>query len=106
MLLSFDIVQRGFCHFQQALLLGHITVLQYIDAAYCYRPSSVVCWSVTLVNPAKTTEPIDMLFGLRTRVGRRNYVLDGGHRHHSPMGRGNFEGGKWRPIVKYRDILW
>jgi len=21
------------------------------------------------------------------------------------MGRGNFEGGKWRPIVKYRDTV-
>ena len=39
----------------------------YVDAAYCYRPSSVVCRSVTVVSPAKT---IDMLFGLRTTVTR------------------------------------
>jgi len=41
-----------------------------IDAAYCYRLSSVrcrsVCLSVTLVSPAKTAEPIEMPFGLRT----------------------------------------
>jgi len=46
----------------------------YVDAAYCYRPSSVVCpsvcrslsMSVTLVIPAKTAEPIEMPFGLRS----------------------------------------
>ena len=50
-----------------------------------------VCRSVTLESRAKTAEPIEMLFGLRTRVGPGNHVLDG-----SPdplMGRGNFEGG-------------
>ena len=35
-----------------------------------------VCQSVTLVSPAKTAEPIEMPFGLRTRVGLRNHVLD------------------------------
>ena len=34
--------------------------------------------SVTLVNPAKMAEPIDFPFGLRTRVGPKNHVLDGG----------------------------
>jgi len=34
--------------------------------------------SVTLVSPVKTAAPIEMPFGLRTRVGPRNYVLDGG----------------------------
>jgi len=32
------------------------------------RPHAV-CRSVTLVSPAKTAEPIEMLFGLRTLVG-------------------------------------
>jgi len=45
-------------------------------------PSSVVCQliglSVTLVSPAKTAEPIEILFGLRTWVGPGNHVLDGG----------------------------
>jgi len=54
----------------------------YVDATYCYRPSSVVCrsvgLSVTLVSPAKTAAPIEIPFGLGTRVGPRNHVLDGG----------------------------
>jgi len=54
----------------------------YVDAAYSYRPSSVVCWSicqsVTLVSPAKTAALIELPFGLRTWVGPGNHVLDGG----------------------------
>jgi len=42
------------------------------------------------VSPAKTTEPIEMLFGLRTPVGPGNHVLDGCP--DLPMGRGNFFG--------------
>jgi len=45
---------------------------------------------------------IEILFGFRTRVGQRNHVLDGAN---IPHGRGNFEGGEWRPIVKYRDTI-
>jgi len=48
-------------------------------------------------------EPIEMLFGLRTRVGPGNYVLDGGP--YLPMERGNFEERKGRPIVRYRDTV-
>jgi len=33
--------------------------------------------SVTTVSPAKAAEPIVMPFGMLTRVGPRNYVLDG-----------------------------
>ena len=62
----------------------------------------MVCRSVTLVSPAKTAETIEMPFGLRTRVGPGNHVLDGSP---DPMGRGNFEREKGHPIVKYRDIL-
>jgi len=51
----------------------------YVDAAYCYRPSSVVCGlsvglSVTLVSPTKTAEPIEMPFGLWAWMGPRNRV--------------------------------
>jgi len=46
------------------------------------RPVSL---SVTVVSPAKTAEPIEMLFGLRARIGVRNHVLDGGPDR--PMGR-------------------
>jgi len=44
-----------------------------------------VCLSVTLVSPAKTAEPIEMPFGLRTWVGPGNHVLDGGP---DPHGKG------------------
>jgi len=44
----------------------------YVDAAYCYRPSRMLCrslcWSVTLVSPTKTAESIEMLFRLRTLI--------------------------------------
>ena len=62
----------------------------------------MVCRSVTLVSPAKTAETIEIPFGLRTRVGPGNHVLDGSP---DPMGRGNFEGGMGRRIAKYRDTL-
>ena len=62
-----------------------------------------VCLSVTLVSPAKTAEPIEMPSGLRTWLGPRNHVLDGGS--DAPMGRGKFWGENGRPIVKYRDFL-
>jgi len=58
--------------------LDDISHTVYVDAVYCYRPSSMACRSVTLVSPAKTAEPIEMPFGLRTRVGPGNHVLDGG----------------------------
>ena len=34
--------------------------------------------SVSVVSPAKTAEPIEMPFGIWTRVGPRYLVLDGG----------------------------
>ena len=36
-----------------------------------------VCLSVTTVSPTKAAEPIVMPFGLLTRMGPRNDVLDG-----------------------------
>jgi len=52
----------------------------YVDVAYCYRPSSVVCRSigrsVTVVSPTKTAEPIEMPFGLSNRVDSRNQLSD------------------------------
>jgi len=63
------------------------------------RVALSVCLSVTLVSPAKTAEPIEMPFGLRTQVGPGNHALDGVQ---IPMGRGTFEE-EGRPIVKYRD---
>jgi len=48
-----------------------------------------VCRSVTVVSLAKTTEPIDMPFGLWTPVGLGNHVLDG---IQIPHGNGQFLG--------------
>jgi len=49
-----------------------------VDAAYCYGRSSVVCLlvglSVMTMSPAKTAEPIEIQFGIWTRVDQRNYV--------------------------------
>jgi len=44
-----------------------------------------VGWSITLVSPVKTAEPIEMSFGFWARMGPRNHVLDGGP--DPPMGR-------------------
>ena len=61
-----------------------------------------VSLSVTVVNPAKTAEPIEMSFELWTRVGTRNHVLNGGP--DSPI-QGAVLRGKGRSIVKCRDSL-
>jgi len=52
----------------------------YVDAAFCYRWSSVVCRSVsrsvrpsvTVVSHAKTAEPIEMPFRMLSGVGPEN----------------------------------
>jgi len=50
---------------------GRILFISYVSQT----EYSVVCQYDTLVSPAKTDEPIQMPFGLRTRVGPRNHVL-------------------------------
>jgi len=45
----------------------------HVDAAYFYRLNSVVCQSVTVISPAKTAEPIEMPFGMLSRVDQRNH---------------------------------
>jgi len=50
------------------------------------------------LSPAKTTESIEMPFGLRTQIGPGNHVLDRGQ--HPPMEMGNLKG---RPTLSYRD---
>jgi len=62
----------------------------YADAPYCYWSYYAVSWSVRVVSPAKTAQPIEMPFGLRTRVGPGNHVLDG--RPYCTRGKNNFEG--------------
>ena len=66
------------------------------------RTIVTVCRSVTLLNPAKMAELIEMPFGLRTQVGSRNHVLHGGQ--HPPW-EGAILRAEWRPIVRYTDTL-
>jgi len=42
------------------------------------RVASSVCLSVMVMSPAKTAEPIEMLFGFWPRVGSGKHVLDRG----------------------------
>ena len=97
------------------LLLGCIARTTHVYAIYCYRPSSVVDRSVTVVSPAKTAEPIEMPFGLKTPVGPRNHVLDGGP---DPHGKRQFWGERGVPLYSIlcchlckngwtdRDVVW
>ena len=88
------------CQSENVIIRPYIarTTNVYVDAV---SPSSMVCRSAchTLESPAKTDEPIEMPFGLRIPVGPWNHVLDGVPT--PQMGRGNSEGGKGRPFVKY-----
>jgi len=59
-----------------SIIISHRSIT-YVDAAYCYRPSSFGV-GVLVVSPAKTAEPIEMPFALSTRMGPKNRVLDGG----------------------------
>jgi len=76
----------------------------YIDAAYCYRPSSVVCRSVR-----HTSKPCKNCCTDRDAV----WIQDLGRPKEpcirwvsrSPMARDNCEGAKRRPTVKYRDTM-
>ena len=58
--------------------------------------ASSVCRSVAIASPAKNAEPMEMPFGMWTRVGPENHVLDGGP--DPPMGMGNFEGERDVPL--------
>jgi len=62
----------------------------------------VVCRSFTVVSSANVSEPIEMQFELRTRVGSKNHVLDGVP---DPPWEEAISRGKRRPIVNYRDPL-
>ena len=83
------------------VLLGRIAVgpTTCVDAVYCYRPSSVVCRSVCLsvchTSPAKMVEPIEMPFGLCTRVGSRNHVLHRVSKNVPPLACYNVDAHEW-----------
>jgi len=64
------------------LLLGRIACTECKDVAYCYHRGMVclptcVCLLDTTLNHTKTAEPIDVSFGLWTRVGQSNHVFCG-----------------------------
>ena len=42
----------------------------HVDAACCYRLSSVICPSVTVVSRAKMVHLTEVPFGLKTRVAK------------------------------------
>jgi len=89
---TFGTVQRGGaqisrhctkCNNGQCTNFVLLCRIQYcVDAAYCCRRGSVVCLSVTIMSPAKATEPISMTFGMSTGVGPWNHVLHGGRDPH------------------------
>jgi len=59
-------------------IIGPHRSISYIDAACCYRPSSMVCQSICHSSePCKTTEPTAMPFGLWARVDSRNVLVGG-----------------------------
>jgi len=41
----------------------------YVDAAYCYGQSGMVCRSVMIVSLAEMAEPLEVLFGMWTWGG-------------------------------------
>jgi len=68
----------------------------------CLSVGLSVSLSITLISPAKTAEAIEIPFGLRTRVGPGNHVLDGG----TDIPReGVILRGKGAVVVKFSDTL-
>jgi len=75
---TFSISVMKSSYFLRLLIIRLHRTPTYVDEAYCYRlSSSVVCRTVTLVSPAKMAELIKMPFGLMTRVGPGNHLLNG-----------------------------
>jgi len=62
-------------NFQGLILGGYIYRYTPVATALAWSVGLSVCWSVTLVSPAKTAELIEMPFGLRTLVDPVNHVL-------------------------------
>jgi len=75
-----------------------------MHVAYCYRQSSVVCLSVCHDHePCKNCwTDRDAVWCMDSGGPKEPYIRLGVQ---IPIGRGKFEGGKRRPIVKYRDSL-
>jgi len=76
----------------------------YVDTAYCYKPSSVVCRTVCHTSkPGKNGCTDRDAVWVEDSDGPKESRIRWGP--DPPHGRGNFEAGKGHPIVKYRDTL-
>jgi len=94
-LISMQLISRT--TFWCSIVRPHRTA--YVDAAFCYRRSSVVCLSVCLLRSLTLHKLLNgsRCIGLWTRVRRNNHLLGGDQIPHE---KGKFKGGG-RPIVKY-----
>jgi len=91
----------SFLHSSAAVFLRPRRSTAYVDVAYCYRPSSVVCRSVCHTSePCKNGCTDRDAFWVEDSGGPKEPCIRWGFR--SPMARGKFEG---HPIVKHRDTL-
>ena len=70
------------------------------------RVESSVGRSLTLVSPAKTAEPIEMLFELWTRVGPGNHVLDVGPDPHGKSHQITHHGQAGNPLTQISPGTW
>jgi len=66
-------ITLGNYHVEPRLWLDMI-MRPIVTCGVAWSVSLSVCLSVTVVNPAKTAEPIEMPFGSWDRVGSRNHV--------------------------------
>jgi len=69
---------------------------------YCYRPSSVVCQSVTVVSPAKQLKRSSCRLGSGLWWAEGTMYYMGSRSHHE---KGQLWRGKGRTIVKYSDTM-
>jgi len=87
------------CQNLYSLVLNMLVLLGRIDAAYCYRPSSVVCQSVICLSVCHTSEPCKNGCTDQDAVwvddsgGPREPCVRLGSR--SPHGKGQILGGEW-----------
>jgi len=77
-------------------LVHHSTT--YVDAAYCYGQSSMVCHDREPYKNRRTDQDAVWLW---TQVGPRNHILDWGP---DPQCKRAILRGKWWPIVKYSSL--
>ena len=77
---------------------GGVTKYQEKGQYGGFFPIDNALYSIAFGTHTKTAEPIEMPFGLMTRVGHRYHVLDGGS--DATRGRGNFWEKRSGPFLK------